>query len=859
MSLNIFSIKHVTDGKKKSEYLHEDLLNNFVDLCFVCETFLSEDIPDSYVAIDGFDIIRKDRMICKCSNPVCSNLHKGGGILYYVKSYISYHVFDSPPEYECLIVMFSLGSIKRRVILFGVYHPPNPIYDSQDFISFICYKVNDLSNDYADAVIILLGDLNQLNIDPIILNTELKYFNIAPTRGSAHLDKVLLSHSQYFVSIDAINTVTPTDHLAILLSPQVKTSPNRTPRSFYDTSFKNRAAFANAMEDIDFRFVFDSNSPDITDDFDTVIFETFKNCFPTVNVLMSDRDPAWVTPYIKHLLVLKNRAKRRGQLYKCQALEEKIRKHLTQNCKKGSKLWWKNIDNTTHRKYSNKKINYEVFDPELVNKALADRCTSDYTSFEQPYIDESDPRPEIPLAYVYELLRSCKKTASGPNNIPYWVYSEFADILAEPLHYIWNLIISTGKIPSSYKSANIMPLPKVNNASSIDDIRGIAVTNISARLHETAINNLFIKPSINDSLDPYQFGFRPRLGTVDALLSIQHYVSQVLNDNQGATVHCISIDFSKAFDSVRPDIFMQKLTLLFSNTYIKRWFYSFLTSRSQRLVWNGCPLKFLTTNSGCSQGTVSGPVIWNIYSNDLQVNRSGFDSIIGSAAPVFIKYADDTNCLVTCHSNSYSSDKLNSIWSFINSWSDHNSIRLNTNKTIHLRFHNINSDACCCGNQTFTVNTVQSHKILGVTFAHNGKFTDHGKNLVKSMRRNKYLLKDLKRHNAAKAEIDLVFDSLCISKILYCLPVYGSDINVIKKLNEYLQSSTKRGYTNKTYQTEELLQKTDSGMHSRIKINKSHPLHSILPTKAKNQRTGKAKVPRCRTQNLKSIFINRSL
>lgn len=857
MSVNVFSIKNVSNSFKKCDYLAEDLSDNSVDICFLCETFLKDTIPDSYIAINGYNILRKDREICNCSNKKCSKYHKGGGIMFYLKDTISYNILDCPEKYECLTILCHSPSVKKPAIICGIYHPPHCHYDPSVFTFYICSTINRLTNMYPDAVVLLTGDLNQLDIEPITLSTELKYSKTGATRGDAHLDKVLLSHSNYFASIDAIKTNVPTDHLAIMLQPKHRVPPKRTKSTFYHTSFSNRKAFAHIMSKLDFSFVYNSDDPNISDTFEALLQEVFHLCFPLVTVYISDKDPSWVTPYIKYLLNKKNRSKRRGQFQKCEAISNEINKLICKNANRGSKQWWNKIDNCTHRKYSNKKIIVDAFDPEEVNRKLAERCTQDYPAFKPPFLNSADSLPQISLDYVFDLLTKCKRTAPGPNNLPHWLYTQYADVLAPPLCHIWNLVIKSGCIPMSFKSANIIPLPKVKNASSVEDLRGIAVTNISARLHEKAINNLFIKPMLESAYDQYQFGFRSQLGTTDALLCFQHYIIKTLDQHMGSTVHCISIDFSKAFDSVRPDVFMNKVPAVITNSYILRWFHSFLTSRCQRLIWNDKPLDFLQTNCGCSQGTVSGPIIWNIFSNDLQISNNSFDKILKYSNPILLKYADDTNILFTCKSNNIAANTCNKLWSYVNNWAESNRIRLNKNKSFQVKFHNPNSDVCQCTNLISDIKTVSNIKLLGIYFSDNCSFCMHGDKLVKSIRQTKFVYKDIKRLKFSQKESDILYNSLTVSKILYGLSVYGADVNVINRINKLLLAHKDHQYTSTEHNAKLLLNDADNSFLTKIAKNDKHPLNTIISAQSKNPRTNQYKAPRCRTKNAQSLFAHR--
>ena len=47
--------------------------------------------------------------------------------------------------------------------------------------------------------------------------------------------------------------------------------------------------------------------------------------------------------------------------------------------------------------------------------------------------------PEIPEGVVWKSLSNIKRTATGPDGIPFWVWKEHAEILTPILSHIWNL------------------------------------------------------------------------------------------------------------------------------------------------------------------------------------------------------------------------------------------------------------------------------------------------------------------------------------------------------------------------------------------------------------------------------------
>ena len=139
-------------------------------------------------------------------------------------------------------------------------------------------------------------------------------------------------------------------------------------------------------------------------------------------------------------------------------------------------------------------------------------------------------------------------------------------------------------------------------------------------------------PEIEEHLDPYQFSYRKNKSTEDATLLYNNLVVEHL-ENKNAYIRSVFIEFSSAFNTLKPDIVINKLRTLNVSPILCKFILDFLTNREQRVRINDILSTVLSISTGAPQGCVLSAILFIIYTNEL---RSRFRNCH------LIKYAVDT-------------------------------------------------------------------------------------------------------------------------------------------------------------------------------------------------------------------------
>lgn len=293
-------------------------------------------------------------------------------------------------------------------------------------------------------------------------------------------------------------------------------------------------------------------------------------------------------------------------------------------------------------------------------------------------LPHSNPSEEILCTEdeVFHLLSSLDVTkASGPDGISPKMLKYTAASVTPIITKLFNLSITSGKIPLRWKQAHVVPIPKTSVATSPSCYRPISLIPVISKVLERHVSNLIMDHlNQNDLICDHQWGFLEGRSTVTALIKCTDDWFRALE--HGQDVCAIYFDFRKAFDSVPHQTLMQKVARLGIDDCLLTWIHNYLCNRTQLVVVDGEESDTVAVMSGVPQGSVLGPLLFLIYISDLP-------NAITIPSAIVNLFADD---VLLYHFVSSVSDflKVQESICCIEQWSSSNHLTLNALKCKHM-------------------------------------------------------------------------------------------------------------------------------------------------------------------------------
>lgn len=482
------------------------------------------------------------------------------------------------------------------------------------------------------------------------------------------------------------------------------------------------------------------------------------------------------------------------------------------------------------------------------NDYLVDRFKAEFF-FDEFSVPTAPIEPDVTVSLQdidFALNKLSVSSAEGPDHVSAWYVKHFACFFAEPLRHLFELSLRSSSVPKDWKCATIVPLPKVKNPSELTDLRPISLTPVFIKMLERIIvrkTSHIWRAVINND----QFAYRPQSSTEVALTGLVHQWLQFLDTNKSSYIRVAALDFAKAFDSVEHSLLVGKILSYEFPQWFVAWVHDFLTNRSQRVRIAGSLSDEAVTSRGLPQGTVLGPLLFVLYTNDLTPPESCNVNVT--------KYADDQTWSIFVGKGQ--DDRADHVLSYVSDWCMANCMQLNERKCAEMIISNTRNatNVAPCSLNGVVLSRVPSIKILGVTLSDDLKWSRHLQCISAKLRSLLFALRMLRLCHSP-SDMRYLFGSVFLPVALYCCSAWcNANQRELSEVAKLCQRAARLCYADCDFNGA-----IDNAVARLFKqaCAPSHPLHSLLPLNA-NIRSTRRKfcIPLCRTERFRSHFIAR--
>ena len=579
------------------------------------------------------------------------------------------------------------------------------------------------------------------------------------------IDLVFMSNPSVLESCNIIPPLANSDHLGIHLnlkwkrtgsSPSTRSSPQRVIWRYKHADFDKANELLQATN-------WGSIITDCVDqslrNWQTVFMSIMEETIPKAK-LPNRKNLPWLNKRIIQLIRRRNTAFKRAKFTSNTHLSSKYKKlrnkvvSLLREAKRSffanidpsnTKQFWKAIkllnksttsipsltDGTSEATSSTEKANMlNIFFQSCFNTAVSPLNESSVVqvttqaSFPEEFLCDEDEIVEM-------LLHLDPTKANGVDGISTRMLRATATSISKPLTKLFNLSLTSGKFPSTWKNSSIVPIPKNDERNTVSNYRPISLLPIVSKVLEKHVyTQLHSHLIANNQIANNQWGFLHSRSTTTALISsINDWSTQL---DQRKDICCTFFDLRKAFDSVPHRLLVDKLAQLGLNSYILRWITDYLTNRRQKVTIEGECSGTVKVLSGVPQGSVLGPLLFLIYVNDINqcsLSRNSFLSL----------YADDMLLYKILNHSTWCTDlaALQQDIISLSDWVNVNSLSFNTSKC---KWMLITRKSLASHHVSLTIGEdilerVDNFKYLGITIKSDLSWTTHIQNICGKARR----------------------------------------------------------------------------------------------------------------------------
>ncbi|CAG9137745.1 unnamed protein product [Plutella xylostella] len=773
------------------------------DIVSINETWLSVGEDQRAPVVSGYRLRHAPRL------RVPGQRQRGGGVGFYIRDGVNVRVRSHPvaANIEQMWLTCTVNSVK--LLVGTAYRPP-----WQNLNSFLDAITDTITSLAGYDKIILLGDFNvdiqnhdsyTQTFNEFVSSLSLNQLVTEPTHfanddSETLIDVVCTDIETRRTTVDYIPPLGRHAFICVELNlKKAKPKPRWIVyRPLQDIDITQFGSDLNSINWEDIKTLDNLNR--MVDTFNDSVVRLFDLHAPEKRVLIKNNSHPWITDTVKDMMELRDAAHRKSRITKsdtqkqsyldlkrlvnCAIYNEKrayFEHNINKNIKNSATLW-KNLKNTALRSHTELGLPNHLQNPDKMNQHFLDLTGNSSVSETDVNFYESHKlgTSHFNLLTIHEeavtkIINDLKSNARGADNIALNMIVLTLPRTLEIITFLINVSIKTSTFPDLWKIGIVRPIPKKENPASENELRPITLLTCLSKILEKAVNNQLTQYlEINKILPMVQSGFRKGRSTATALLSV---VDDILaSQDKGMGTLLTLLDFSRAFDTINVSLLLAKLSYYGFEVSTINWFRSYLTNRSQKVVFTGTHGKTLSSSllpvtRGVPQGSILGPILFILYSSDI---------IKCIKYCKYHIYADDLQLYLDCSPEDCvdTVNKINEDLERIVDWSNKNCLVLNPTKSKFMilgsknqiqGIKDLNPDIKVNGT---SVEEVTEARNLGVLFERNLRFEKHILNVVRSCFYKLKVLYKIRPYINEELRIQLC-EALVLSRLNYADTVYG--------------------------------------------------------------------------------------
>ena len=215
---------------------------------------------------------------------------------------------------------------------------------------------------------------------------------------------------------------------------------------------------------------------------------------------------------------------------------------------------------------------------------------------------------------VKELNKLKTKKASQKTDIPIKIVKENLDIISHFLHHNFNNSLSCSAFPTGMKYADVTPIHKEDDKTDKTNYRPISILPNLSKVYERLMYNQ-ISPWFDSVFSKFQCGFQKVFNAQHCLLTMLEKWRKTLDE--GGETGAVLADLSKASDCIDHTLLLNNLNVYGFEKMSLEFIHSYLTKRKQRTTVDSAFGSWKMLLSGIPQGSILGPLSFNIYFCDI--------------------------------------------------------------------------------------------------------------------------------------------------------------------------------------------------------------------------------------------------